>query len=121
MPPICLIQTIKENIGLYGRLSVFWPRWLWLFLSFCLCSRNLLHHFNENIVRNVGSALAQFFHFLFSLFLFLPELHFSGYVSAVKITGNILFHRSDGAGRQNPPHGFGLNFDGEQRPRYKLS
>ena len=31
----------------------------------------------------IGSALAQLFHFLFAFFLLLPELHLSGYVSAV--------------------------------------
>src|SRR3989338_8423302 len=61
MPPICLIQTAKENIGLCGRLSAFWRRLEWLPLLFYLCSRNLLHHFDKNIVRNVGSSLAGLF------------------------------------------------------------
>src|SRR3989344_2363307 len=113
MPPICLIQTAKENIGLCGRLSAFWRRLEWLPLLFYPCSHNLLHHFDKNIVRDVGSAFAELFHFFFSFFLFLPELHFSGYISAVKITGYVFFHRGDGAGRQNPPHGFGLDFDGK--------
>ena len=43
--------------------------------------------------------------FLF-LFLLLPKFHFSGYVPAVKITGHIFLHRSDGAVRQIRPMAF---------------
>src|SRR3989338_5663842 len=74
MPPICLIPTTRRNIRSCGRLSAFWRRLEWLPLLFYPCSRNLLHHFDKNIVRDVGSffvaPLFFFFFFFFSFFFF---------------------------------------------------
>src|SRR3989344_679664 len=58
-----------------------------ILLRLAVSSQLSLHHFDKNIVRDVGSAFAELFHFFFSFFLLLPELHFSSYVSAVQITG----------------------------------
>ena len=66
-----------------------------ILLRLAVSSQLLLHHFDKNIVRDVGSALAELFHFFFSFFLLLPELHLSGYVSSIQIPGHIFFHRGD--------------------------